>query len=166
MGDGPYVGEVRLMGGADAPDGWAPCDGQLLDPAQYPQLFQLIGTTYGGDGQATFALPDLRGRLPVHDGNGLTLGEERGTETHSLTLNEMAAHTHDHVAASGNANAPTPTNSFLGSSANLYSPVSALTTIHPSSVSSVGSGQAHENRQPYLVLNWCIALDGIYPTSA
>jgi|SRR4051812_5314480 len=167
MGDGPFVGEVRLFGGEDAPDGWAACDGQMLDPAQYPQLFQLIGARYGGDGQTTFALPDLRGRLPVHEGGDLALGDSVGAERHTLTTEEMAEHTHSVVASSQNANTSMPTNALLAAASNLYNrPSSTLTSLHPSTVTTAGGGQSHENRQPYLVLNWCIALDGVYPTSA
>src|SRR3954447_9881435 len=165
MGDGPFVGEIRLFSGADLPDGWAACDGQSLDPGQYPLLFALIGTRYGDDGQTTFALPEMRGRLPVHMGMGLELADTGGEETHALTGAQMAEHSHAHVASANNANTTAPTSALLATTSSRYGPADALTTLHPSTVSPAGNGQVHENRQPYTVMTWGIALDGVFPTS-
>jgi microcystin-dependent protein len=149
-----------------APKGWAACDGQLLPINQNQALFSLLGTTYGGDGRVNFALPDLRGRMPVHFGSGLQLGQRGGEESHALTEGEIPTHRHDAVSMDA-ADTASPVGKTLGrvpSSANVYAPANNLTPLHSSSVGSAGGGQGHENRQPYLTLNFVIALQGIFPS--
>lgn len=144
------------------PSGWAQCSGQLLPINANQPLFSLLGTMYGGDGRVNFALPDLRGRAPFHRGATLRQGEPLGAEFNSLKVAEMPAHTHALMASSSNADRPTP--SVLGSANNLYRTSSDLTSLHPATIASVGGGQPHENRQPALTLEWCIALVGIFPS--
>ncbi len=151
-----------------APRGWALCKGQLMPINQNQALFSLLGTTYGGDGRTNFALPDLQGRTPISIGNGIVLGEKAGTETHTLTLTEAAAHNHPVNGTTGPANSGGAGLGLLAltasgaiykqNSTNINSPLNAAT------VGSFGNGQAHENRHPYLVMNWCIALAGIFPS--
>jgi microcystin-dependent protein len=157
----PFLGELKLMSFNFAPKGWATCNGQLLPINQNQALFSLLGTMYGGNGQTTFALPDLRGRIPIHRG-GFTQGQAIGAQSHTLTVGEMPAHTHSVLASSQNGNQADP--KILAAASNAYTAPSTLTTIAPGTVSNVGGSQAHENRQPYLVLNWCIALQGIFPS--
>lgn len=163
----PYVGEIRMFAGNFAPQGWTFCDGQLLAISEYDTLFNLIGTTYGGDGQQTFAVPDLRGRLPIHFGSGFTQGQSGGTESVTVTTAQTASHSHPMQAtnnnasatgAGGNVLAQTPTYSPYLSG---FSPDSALS---PASIGSAGGNQAHENRQPFLCINFIMSLFGIYPT--
>ena len=161
-----FLGELRLLTFDEPPEGWTRCDGQLLNVDEHPQLFQLIGRRYGGDGVTTFALPDLRGRLPTNAGLGLVVGQKLGEETHNLTMAEMTAHSHQLLASSVNANDSVAIPRVLAAANNLYHPAASLTTLHPSTVTTVGSAQAHENRHPYLALSWCIALTGAYPTGA
>ncbi len=162
----PFLGEIKIFSFNFAPKGWAMCNGQVLPINQNQALFSLLGTTYGGDGRVNFALPDLRGRAPVHFGT-VMLGERSGEENHTLTLSEMAAHTH---TPAGNSNAPDaglPTNSsWAMNPANPYSNVAPNVTMGPSAVSPSGGSQPHQNMQPYLVLNFCIALQGIFPSRA
>lgn len=158
----PFYGELRLMSFTFAPKGWAQCNGQLLPINQNQPLFSLLGTTYGGNGQTTFALPDMRGRTPIHRGDGFTLGQSAGEEFHTLTQAELPTHTHPAQASSLNGGQPTP--SILASANNVYAPPNGLTTLHPQTVSTAGAGQPHENRPPFLTLNWCIALLGILPS--
>jgi microcystin-dependent protein len=158
----PFLGELKLMSFNFPPKGWTQCNGQLLPINQNQALFSLLGTTYGGNGQTNFALPDMRGRVPIHRGSSFTQGEKLGEEAHTVISSEMAAHNHFVSASSQNGNQADPT-IFAGAS-NAYSGPSNLTTIAPGTVSNVGGGQAHENRQPSLVLNWCIALQGIFPS--
>jgi microcystin-dependent protein len=178
----PFLSEIKIVSFNFAPKGWALCNGQFLPINQNQALFSLLGTTYGGDGQTTFALPNLRGRIPVHQGAGFTIGQAGGESAHTLNISEMAAHTHiaaaDGTAGSGTSNTPDPNNSkVLGVSigsggaqaqafaANLYSAGSAnMTTLSPSLISNVGGNQPHENRSPYLTLNFVIALQGIFPS--
>jgi microcystin-dependent protein len=149
------------------PKGWALCNGQLLPINQNQALFALLGTTYGGDGRVNFALPNLQGRNPMHVGNGHTLGERGGEQAHTLSMSELP--THVHVASASNA-APTaaaPNNTRVLSQsggANLYAAATNLTPMAPNTLASVGGSQAHLNMQPYLVLNFCIALQGIFPS--
>jgi microcystin-dependent protein len=157
----PFLGELKLMSFSFPPKGWAMCNGQFMAINQNQALFSLLGTTYGGNGQTTFALPDLRGRVPLHRGD-LTQGQVLGTETHTLNLSQMPAHTHNVRASSQNGNQADP--KILAGASNAYTGPSNLTPIAPGTVSNVGGSQAHENRQPYLVLNWCIALQGIFPS--
>ncbi len=147
-----------------APKGWALCNGQLLPINQNQALFSLLGTTYGGDGRVNFALPDLRGRVPIHDGDGHILGEKGGEYAHTLTIQEMPQHLHFFQGTTNNADQPAPTGNLFGTVSNVYAPAANLTTIHPQTVGNVGGSQAHPNQQPYLTLNFCIALQGIFPS--
>jgi microcystin-dependent protein len=164
----PFLCEIRLMSFDFAPKGWAQCNGQFLPINQNQPLFSLLGTTYGGDGQNNFALPDLRGRVPIHfvPPNGSPfLGERAGSYSHTLTQQEMPAHTHAGAASSsatgGNSQ---PALRFLGGANNAYRSAASLTSMHPQTVTNVGGSQSHSNTQPYLVLNFCIALQGIFPS--
>jgi microcystin-dependent protein len=162
MSDTPFLGELRLMSFNFPPRGWAQCSGQLLPINANQPLFSLLGTMYGGDGRTTFALPDLRGRAPFHRGQTLRQGQPIGEEFHSLKTEEMPAHTHPFMASTLNADRPTV--SVLAAANNLYRSSSDLTSIHPATITTVGGGQPHENRQPALTLEWCIALSGIFPS--
>jgi microcystin-dependent protein len=146
------------------PKGWALCNGQLLPINQNQALFALLGTTYGGDGRVNFALPDLRGRVAIHDGNGHTLGEGGGATSHTLSISEMAQHAHGAFGTSSNADSPVPTGNLLGAANNTYTTPANLTALIANSVSNVGGSQPHENMQPYLTLSFCIALQGIFPS--
>jgi microcystin-dependent protein len=159
-----FMAELRLMSFNFPPKGWAQCNGQLMPINQNQALFSLLGTTYGGNGQTTFALPDLRGRVPIHLGNGWLQGQAAGEEFHTLTQAEMPQHVHLAHASSRDADQPNPTGALLAGANNAYANPNALTTLHPASVSNVGGSQPHENRHPYLVLNWCICLIGIFPS--
>ncbi len=162
----PYVGEIRMFAGNFAPAGWMFCEGQLLPISEYETLFNLIGTTYGGDGQSTFALPDLRGRIPLHQGNGFVLAETGGAEEITLTVSQIPAHSHPLLAANSVANDPNPTNNVLGESSaiTLYQSGSPAAAMAPQSVSSVGGSQPHTNFQPYLCVDFIISLFGIFPS--
>jgi microcystin-dependent protein len=164
MSDTPFLGELRLMSFNFAPRGWAQCNGQLLPINQNQPLFSLFGTMYGGDGRVNFALPDLRGRAPIHRGGaaGRVVGTPDGTEFHTLSQAELPSHTHQVMASSANANQPNP--GIFASANNLYRPLSDLTTVNPQTISNYGNSQAHENRQPALTLCWCVALSGIFPS--
>ena len=162
----PFLSEIRVMSFVFAPKGWALCNGQLLPINQNQALFSLMGTTYGGNGQTNFALPNLRGRVPMHVGAGHNLGESSGAATHTLSSIELPMHTH---AARGSSNAGdtlAPVNNILGvqKSPPFYGRASNLTPLHPSSLLNAGGSQPHENRQPYLTLTFCIALQGIFPS--
>lgn len=175
----PFLAEIRIMSFNFAPKGWSLCNGQLLPIAQNQALFSLLGTTYGGNGTTTFALPDLRGRTPTSMGDGLTLGEKAGQETVTLTQSQMPLHFHvmqafNGPATSGAAATP-PTNNSLAqglaiqaggatAAVNFYSTNPATALMAASAISSTGGSQAHENRQPYLVLSFCIAIQGIFPS--
>ena len=160
----PFLSEIRLMSFNFAPKGWAMCNGQLLPINQNQALFALLGTTFGGDGRVNFALPDLRGRAPMHVGSGHNLGERAGEENHTLTQAEMPQHTHGVNAAKQDANTNLPAGSLPAIAANAYAPPSALTTLAAGTVGNVGGSQPHTNQQPYLTLNFCIALQGIFPS--
>lgn len=160
----PFLSEIKLVSFNFAPKGWAMCNGQLLPINQNQALFALLGTIYGGNGQTTFALPDLRGRVAMHVSSGHSLGERAGESAHTVTLTELPMHTHALSAQSGGGTTPVPTNDVLAAAANLYGDPSALVALHPASVTNVGGSQPHENRQPYLVLNFIIALQGIFPS--
>lgn len=167
----PYVGEIRMFGGNFAPAGWALCQGQLLPISENETLFQLIGTTYGGDGQSTFALPDLQGRLPVHQGNSSVIGESFGVESVTLTVNQIPSHTHP---LAGNSNPATgvitatstnPAGNVMGKTSRpIYSSAAAAASMDPQAISAVGGSQPHDNFQPYLCVNFIISLFGIFPS--
>jgi microcystin-dependent protein len=165
----PFIGEVRIFSFDFAPRGWAQCNGQLLAINTNQALFSILGTTYGGNGQTTFALPDLRGRAPNHWGQGpglsnYTLGQRAGEEAHTLINNEVPAHTHAVAASSGTADVTSPANAFWadgGVTAYSATPTAALSG---GALSTVGQSTPHENRSPYLALNFCIALVGVFPS--
>lgn len=161
----PFLSEIRLMSFNFPPKGWAHCNGQLLPINQNQALFSLLGTTYGGNGFTIFALPDFRGRTPIHVGNGHTLGERAGAQSHTLSMAEMPTHTHA-VDASGNrATGNNPANASLApATTGLYGQPYDLTTLHPDTVTNTGGTQAHLNMQPFLTLSFCIALQGIFPS--
>jgi microcystin-dependent protein len=160
----PFLSEIRLFSFVFAPRGWALCNGQLLPINQNQALFSLLGTTFGGDGRVNFALPDNRGRTPIHVGGGHTLGERGGEQAHTLSISEIPTHLHTLNASPTNANTPVPTNNYPAPALNVYHPPSALVPLGASSVANVGGSQAHLNMQPFLTLNFCIALQGIFPS--
>jgi microcystin-dependent protein len=161
----PFLGEIRIMSFGFAPKGWALCNGQLLAINQNQGLFSVIGTTYGGNGQTTFALPDLRGRVPIHMGASFIRGQTGGEQSHTLTISEMPSHHHTLSGTTAVANpAPVPVGNYLGPTASMYGAAVNLTALHPASVAPVGSSQPHPNMQPFLTLNFSIALQGIFPS--
>ncbi|MCX7557401.1 tail fiber protein [Xanthomonadaceae bacterium JHOS43] len=162
----PYVGEIRMFAGNFEPAGWMFCEGQLLPISEYVTLFQLIGTTYGGDGQSTFALPDLRGRLPLHTGNGFILAETGGAEEITLTVNQIPSHGHPLLGAAVTGDQISPSNAMLANSLNVtpYINDAPNGNMNPSAVSSIGGSQPHTNFQPYLCVNFIISLFGIFPS--
>lgn len=161
----PYVGEIRMFAGNFPPAGWMFCEGQLLPISQYDTLFNLIGTTYGGDGQSTFALPDLRGRIPIHFGNGFTLAETGGVETVTLTTQQIPSHSHPALATNNNQSGSIPSAALVSNGPNIYvansSPNAAMA---PQSVTATGGSQPHNNFQPYLCVDFIISLFGIFPS--
>jgi microcystin-dependent protein len=160
----PFMSEIRIMSFNFAPKGWAQCNGQLLPINQNQALFSLLGTTYGGDGRVTFGLPNLQGRTPVSMNNGFVLGQIGGEVAHTLLIPEIPTHTHQWNATTNGGNVATPQNNLFGTFANLYTAATNLTSLIPASISNTGGSQAHVNMQPYLVLNFCIALQGIFPS--
>lgn len=161
----PYVGEIRMFGGNFAPAGWSFCSGQLLAIAENETLFNLIGTTYGGDGQTTFGLPDLRGRLPMHMGPGFPLAQTGGAETVTLTVNEIPTHLHPALAQSGAGSQPSPAGGvWAASSLNQYSQNLPNTPMSLNAIGATGGTQPHSNFQPYLCVNFIISLFGIFPS--
>lgn len=165
----PYVGEIRMFAGNFAPAGWMFCEGQLLPISENETLFQLIGTTYGGDGESTFALPDLRGRIPIHQGNGFILAETGGAEEITLTVNQIPAHSHPLLGSGNNADSTQPNNNVAGVvtvvGVTAYGTDAPPTNLNPQAVSSVGGSQPHTNFQPYLCINFIISLFGIFPSA-
>ncbi len=169
----PFVGEIRMFAGNFAPVGWAFCDGQLLAVSQNDALFSLLGTIYGGDGETTFALPDLRGRLPIHAGAGAgpglsprALGSRAGQQSETLTVNQLPSHTHALQASTGLADSPSPGARVLATSTSIdvYIDEAPGTPLNAQAVTSVGGSQSHSNLMPYLCVNFIIALFGIYPS--
>ncbi|PYP82657.1 MAG: phage tail protein [Blastocatellia bacterium AA13] len=162
----PYVGEIRMFAGNFAPAGWMFCEGQLLPISENETLFNLIGTTYGGDGQSTFALPDLRGRIPLHMGNGFTLAETGGVETVTLTVSQIPAHSHPLLGSSSTGNNASPTSSVVGAATTFDGYIADTTTVNmaTTSMSSTGGSQPHNNFQPYLCVDFIISLFGIFPS--
>ena len=163
----PYLSEIRVVSFNFAPRGWALCNGQLLPINQNQALFSLLGTTYGGDGRVNFALPNIQGNVPLHMGNGFTLGQTGGEPAHTLAMAEMAAHTHGVTATSDAATAASPAGAALAAAGaavgSVYAPGPANTPLATGSVATAGGGLPHENRQPFLTLNFIIALQGIFP---
>jgi microcystin-dependent protein len=170
----PFLGEIRMFAGNFAPQGWAFCQGQILPIAQNTALFSLLGTTYGGNGQTTFALPDLRGRLPMNPGQGpglspRSLGQVGGSETVTLLTNQMPAHTHQLNASNQEGNASAPTGSLMSAfpsdaTAICYHDGNPNTTMSPQAIGATGGSQPHDNMPPFLCVNFIIALEGIYPS--
>ena len=161
----PFLSEIRIMSFVFAPKGWALCNGQLLPINQNQALFSLLGTTYGGDGRVNFALPDLRGRTPIHEGSGHTLGEKGGEQAHTLTISELPTHTHVANGATNAADTNTPSNTvLLGIVNDAYGDPANLQAMAASEITNVGGSQPHLNMQPFLTLSFCIALQGIFPS--
>ena len=164
----PYVGEIRMFAGNFAPAGWMFCEGQLLPISENETLFQLIGTTYGGDGESTFALPDLRGRIPIHQGNSFILAETGGAEEITLTVNQIPAHTHALLCTANLAGGTSPTGQVVAltqaATITPYGTDAPFTNLAPQSVGPVGGSQPHTNFQPYLCVNFIISLFGIFPS--
>ncbi len=165
----PFIGAIVMFGGNFAPRGWATCDGQLLPISSNSALFSILGTTYGGDGRTTFALPDLRGRVSMHPGSGpgLTprkLGQKVGSETETLTVNEIPAHNHGVQATNGNGNKNDPQNNILADEPSAYSNRTPQVLMNADMITNTGGGGAHNNVQPSLCANYIIALIGTYPS--
>jgi microcystin-dependent protein len=160
----PFLSEIRMMSFNFAPKGWAQCNGQLLPINQNQALFSLLGTTYGGDGRVNFGLPNLQGNTPVHMGSGFTLGQIGGEQSHTLSISELPSHAHVANATNVNGAVAVPANTFLGAFNNAYSQLVNATSLVPSTISNTGGSQAHQNMQPFLTLNFCIALQGIFPS--
>lgn len=161
----PFLSEIRIFSFDFAPKSWALCNGQTLPINQNQALFALLGTTYGGNGQTTFNLPNLQGRVPIHFGNGFTLGQQGGTETVALTLPQMPAHTHQVKASSNNPSVTSPNSNFWAANTG-FGPYGTIadTSMSAEAIGNTGGNQPHENRSPYLTLNFCIALQGIFPS--
>jgi microcystin-dependent protein len=166
----PFIGEIRMFGGNFPPSGWAFCNGALMAIAENDALFTLIGTTYGGDGQSTFGLPDLQGRVPIHQGtlNGVTftMGEKAGVESVTLSTQQLPTHSHPFLASKGPGNNNSPTGNVTGESAavKIYFADAPVVPMNAEAVTPVGGSQPHENMQPYLAISYIISLFGIFPT--
>lgn len=162
----PYVGEIRMFAGNFAPAGWLFCEGQILPISENDTLFQLIGTTYGGDGQSTFALPDLRGRIPIHQGNGFILAETGGAEEVTLTVSQIPAHNHVLLASTSIASSAKPDGRVLAQTSTFdgYQTSPANIAMAAQSIAAVGGSQPHNNFQPYLCVSFIISLFGIFPS--
>lgn len=167
----PYVGEIRMFAGNFAPNGWMFCEGQTLPISENEVLFQLIGTTYGGDGEETFNLPNLASRVPVHmgtgpDGTTYQLGEMAGTEQETLTVQQIPNHSHPLLGSTGNGTQPAPGGNFLASTTviTMYAPETATVPFSPQAIGPAGGSQPHENTQPFLCINFIISLFGVFPS--
>ena len=161
----PYVGEIRMFAGNFAPAGWMLCQGQILPISEYDTLFNLIGTTYGGDGQSTFALPNLQSRVPVHQGNGFTFAQTGGEEQVTLTVNQIPAHGHVPQANSGTGTQASPAGNVWANSANFpYSNNAPTAAMAPQAISPDGGSQPHDNMIPFLAINFIISLFGVFPS--
>ena len=160
----PYIGELRVFSFGFAPKGWVQCNGQLMSIQQNTALFAILGTTYGGDGVRTFGLPNLQGRTPVHVGNGIVLGQLAGEQAHTLLLSEMAAHTHVPAGTNTAANQGAPTGNLWATETENSYATTVNSAMLPAAIGNTGGSQPHNNMQPYLVLNVCIAIVGIFPT--
>jgi len=165
----PFLGEIRLMSFVFAPRGWALCNGQLLPINQNQGLFSLLGTTFGGDGRVNFALPDFRGRVPIHVGGGHTVGERGGEQAHTVSIAELPTHAHSANASVNVSSTASPSNTTVVAQsvdANLYGAASSnLVAMSPGMISNVGGSQAHLNMQPFLTITFCVALQGIFPSA-
>jgi microcystin-dependent protein len=162
----PYVGEIRMFAGNFAPAGWMFCEGQLLPISEYETLFNLIGTTYGGDGQSTFSLPDLRGRIPIHQGNGFVLAETGGVEEITLTVSQIPAHSHPLIASADSGNSPSKGTYLASGQEKLVyiQETSPMNGSSASSISTIGGNQPHSNFMPYMCVDYIISLFGIFPS--
>jgi len=160
----PFLSEIKIVSFNYAPKGWAFCNGQFMPINQNQALFALLGTTYGGNGQTTFALPNLKGRVPISFGNGHTLGEAAGSSAVTVNIQQLPTHLHPLNVQDANGTTSNPANSFFGAGNNCYHSPTNLVTMNPASVSTVGGSQPHNNMMPYLVLNFIIALQGIFPS--
>lgn len=164
----PYIGEIRIFAGNFPPNGWAFCDGQSMPIAENEALFFVIGTTYGGDGEETFALPNLMGRVPIHMGNGFTLGEVAGTEQETLTTQQIPVHSHPLLASSNTGTLPDPGNHVVARShtanVDMYLEDAPNSNMSANAIAPVGGSQPHENMQPYLAINFIISLFGVFPS--
>jgi microcystin-dependent protein len=161
----PFLSEIRIFSFVFAPKGWALCNGQFLPINQNQALFSLLGTTYGGNGQTTFALPDLRGRVPIHVGSGHTLGEKGGEQAHTLSTAELTQHIHAmNGSTADTGGTDNPGNNFLGGASNLYHTPTNLIAMNPGTIVNTGGSQAHLNMQPFNTLSFGIALQGIFPS--
>jgi microcystin-dependent protein len=161
----PFIGEIRVFGGNFVPNGWAFCDGQLLAISQNTALFELIGTTYGGDGQTTFGLPDLRGRIPMHQGGGMTLAQSGGAEQVTLTTAQLPAHSHAIAATAADGTSADPTNNvWAESDARTFSTAAPDTAMDASALAAAGGGQPHPNLMPFVGVSFIISLFGIFPS--
>jgi microcystin-dependent protein len=161
----PFLAEIRMMSFGYAPNGWALCDGQTLAINQNTALFSLLGTAFGGDGIRTFKLPNLQGLTPIHTGQGHKFGDTGGEANHTLSIPEMPQHVHPVQGTSTTGNVEPPANHLLAASpALIYNAPGNLTSLQPGTVGNAGGSQAHNNMQPYLTINFCIALQGIFPS--
>jgi microcystin-dependent protein len=160
----PFLAEVRIFSFNFPPQGWAMCNGQLLPINQNQALFSILGTTYGGDGRVNFALPNLQGRVPVHAGDGIILGQVGGESAHTLSPSEMPAHVHPVTGSSAGATVKSPSGKLWGAAPSSPFAPTPNTTMNPAAVAQVGGSQPHDNHPPTLILNFCIALQGIFPS--
>jgi microcystin-dependent protein len=160
----PFLSEIKIFSFGFAPKGWALCNGQLLPINQNQAIFSLLGTTYGGDGRVNFALPNLQGLTPIHMGNGQPLGSKGGEQNHTLLISELPSHTHPWGATNAVANVPNPSGNLLGGAQEYNNSPTNLIAMYPDLLATVGGSQPHPNMQPFLTLNFCIALSGIFPS--